>query len=164
MATSTLGTASRSPLYMAPARAGEAGPAAAGPAAGASGGARVVLYIEDEPLNVLLMEEVFRTQPGWTLHVAHDGASGVEMARRLRPQLALIDMNLPDMSGLEVLRRLRGDPATAGQLCVALSADAMGEQISAARAAGFDEYWTKPIDLTRLLDDVRRVIDRTHGR
>jgi CheY-like chemotaxis protein len=58
-----------------------------------------------------------------------------------------------------VLGRLRSQAATAQLLCVALSADAMGEQIAAARAAGFDDYWTKPIDLTRLLDNVRRVID-----
>jgi signal transduction histidine kinase/CheY-like chemotaxis protein len=141
---------------------GEAAQPAGGVAADTPG--RVVLYIEDEPLNVLLIEEVFRTQLGWTLHVAHDGRSGVELAARLRPDLALIDMNLPDMNGLEVLRRLRADPTTADLLCVALSADAMSEQIAAARAAGFDDYWTKPIDLTRLLDSVRRVIDERGGR
>jgi CheY-like chemotaxis protein len=81
------------------------------------------------------------------------------MAAKARPDLALIDMNLPDMNGLGVLGRLRSQAATAQLLCVALSADAMGEQIAAARAAGFDDYWTKPIDLTRLLDNVRRVID-----
>jgi len=122
-------------------------------------GGRVVLYIEDEPLNVLLMEEVFRMQPGWTLHVAHDGGSGVEMAVQLRPDLTLIDMNLPDMNGLEVLNRLRNQPVTADLLCVALSADALNEQIAAALAAGFDDYWTKPIDLNRLIEEVRRVID-----
>ncbi len=155
-------------LAMAAAGAGvDAGPGEApgpGGGAGAATPGRGVLYIEDEPLNVLLMEEVFRTQPGWTLHVAHDGASGVELASRIQPDLALIDMNLPDMNGLEVLRRLRADPSTAGLLCVALSADAMSEQIAAARAAGFDDYWTKPIDLTRLLDSVRRVIDERGGR
>jgi PAS domain S-box-containing protein len=128
------------------------------PRATANGG-RVVLYIEDEPLNVLLMEEVFRTQPGWTLHVAHDGGSGVDLAASVRPDLVLIDMNLPDMNGLEVLRRLQAQPVTAGLLCVALSADAMSEQIAAARAAGFDDYWTKPIDLTRLIDRMREAID-----
>jgi PAS domain S-box-containing protein len=122
-------------------------------------GGRVVLYVEDEPLNVLLMEEVFRTQPGWTLHVAHDGGGGVELATQVQPDLALIDMNLPDMNGLEVLRRLRAQPATADLLCVALSADALNEQIAAALAAGFDDYWTKPIDLNRLIEEVRRVID-----
>jgi PAS domain S-box-containing protein len=163
-AHSTPGRGSRFSLQLAAAGTGDgaggalpAGSVPSGDIVGAGG--RVVLYIEDEPLNVLLMEEVFRTQPGWTLHVAHDGASGVEMAAKVRPDLALIDMNLPDMNGLGVLGRLRSQAATAQLLCVALSADAMGEQIAAARAAGFDDYWTKPIDLTRLLDNVRRVID-----
>ncbi len=120
---------------------------------------RQVLYIEDEPLNVLLMQEVFRAQPAWTLHVAEDGESGVQAALRLRPDLALIDMNLPDINGLEVLRRLRGQPATQGLRCIALSADAMHEQIRTARAAGFDDYWTKPFDLTRLLAAVAQAFD-----
>lgn len=148
-------------LLAAPADADRAAPAAGAAAVvgDVPSGGRVVLYIEDEPLNVLLMEEVFRTQPGWTLHVAHDGASGVELAQRAQPDLVLIDMNLPDMNGMEVLRRLRADSVTAGLLCVALSADAMSEQIAAARAAGFDDYWTKPIDLAHLLDGVRQAID-----
>lgn len=112
---------------------------------------RHILYVEDEPLNVLLMEEVFRTQPHWHLHVATDGAAGLALAQTQALDLALIDMNLPDMSGMEVLRRLRADPATETLSCVALSADALNEQIEVARAAGFDDYWTKPIDLQRLV-------------
>lgn len=120
---------------------------------------RQVLYIEDEPLNVLLMQEVFRAQPAWTLHVAEAGEAGVAAALRLRPDLALIDMNLPDINGLEVLRRLRAHPDTRELRCIALSADAMQDQISAARAAGFDDYWTKPIDLTQLLASVAQAFE-----
>lgn len=126
-------------------------PAAACGSGSAAEPSRQVLYVEDEPLNVVLMQEIFRGQPAWTLHVARDGTEGVEMAREVRPDLALIDMNLPDFNGIEVLRRLRADPALKGLRCIALSADAMADQISAAREAGFDDYWTKPIDLTRLL-------------
>jgi PAS domain S-box-containing protein len=121
---------------------------------------RQILYIEDEPLNVLLMQEVFRAQPAWTLHVAEEGVLGVEAALRLQPDLTLIDMNLPDIHGMEVLRRLRGHPDTRGLRCVALSADAMEDQIQAARTAGFDDYWTKPIDLNRLLRSVADAIER----
>ncbi len=113
--------------------------------------ARNVLYIEDEPLNVILMQEVFRTREGWTLHVAEDGARGLQMAHAMKPDLLLIDMNLPDTNGLAIIGKLRSDPATAGLRCVAFSADAMREQIEAARAAGFDDYWTKPIDLKKVL-------------
>jgi CheY-like chemotaxis protein len=118
-----------------------------------------VLYIEDEALNVLLMQEVFRAQSAWTLHVAEDGEAGVQAALRLRPDLILIDMNLPDINGLEVLRRLRAHPDTRALRCIAVSADAMQEQIRAARAAGFDDYLTKPIDLTRLLASVARAFN-----
>jgi PAS domain S-box-containing protein len=119
---------------------------------------REVLYIEDEPLNAVLMEEVFRTQPQWHLLLAEDGASGVRIARESQPDLVLIDMNLPDMNGLTLIRRLRADPLTRRLCCIALSADAMREQIEAAMAAGFDDYWTKPIDVHRVLGDLMRLL------
>jgi PAS domain S-box-containing protein len=119
---------------------------------------REVLYIEDEPLNAILMEEVFRTQPNWTLRVAEDGASGLRVARETLPDLLLIDMNLPDMNGLTLIRRLRAEPMTRRLCCIALSADAMREQIEAAMAAGFDDYWTKPIDVHRVLGDLMRLL------
>lgn len=111
-----------------------------------------VLYIEDEPLNAILMQEAFRGRPAWTLHLAEDGAQGLDMARRLLPDLLLIDVNLPDMSGLDVVSALRADPATSALRCVAFSADALKEQIDTALGAGFDDYWTKPIDLQRMLE------------
>ncbi|MBS0447115.1 MAG: PAS domain-containing protein [Proteobacteria bacterium] len=111
---------------------------------------RHVLYIEDEPLNVLLMQEVFRRNAQWVLHTARDGTEGLALTRSLRPDLLLVDINLPDISGIAIIRALRADPATAELHCIALSADAMSEQIDAARAAGFDDYWTKPIDVTQL--------------
>jgi PAS domain S-box-containing protein len=121
-------------------------------------GPREVLYIEDEPLNMVLMEEVFRSQPDWTLLVADDGATGARIAREARPDLILIDMNLPDTNGLALIQRLRQDPSTRPLKCIALSADAMREQIDAALAAGFDDYWTKPIDVRRVLNDLGRLL------
>jgi len=123
-------------------------------ASAARTGPREVLYIEDEPLNMVLMEEVFRTRPEWTLLVADDGATGMRIARASRPDLVLIDMNLPDTNGLALIRLLRGDPRTRLLRCIALSADAMSEQIDAALAAGFDDYWTKPIDVQQVLRDL----------
>ena len=119
---------------------------------------REVLYIEDEPVNAILMEEVFRTRPHWTLQVAENGTRGALIAREAQPDLVLIDMNLPDMHGLTLIHRLRDDPATRHLRCIALSADAMSEQIGAALAAGFDDYWTKPIDVTRVLSDLTRLL------
>lgn len=110
-----------------------------------------VLYIEDEPLNVVLMQEVFRGHPQWQLAVAGDAREGLALAHRHRPDLLLVDMNLPDAHGLELIGRLRADPVTARTACVALSADAMPEQIRAALDAGFDDYWTKPIDVPTII-------------
>ena len=121
---------------------------------------RHVLYIEDEPLNAILMQEVFRTRPQWTLHLAEDGARGLQLARRLKPDLLLIDINLPDMDGLQVVSKLRADHRTARLRCVAFSADAMREQVDAAMKAGFDDYWTKPIDLKRMLELLSQQLGR----
>lgn len=110
-----------------------------------------LLYIEDNQVNVLLVRELLALRPGVVLHVATDGQTGVTLARDLRPDLVLVDMHLPDFDGHEVLRRLRSDPLTAGLRCVALSANAMPQDVSRAREAGFDDYWTKPIDIRRFL-------------
>jgi CheY-like chemotaxis protein len=123
---------------------------ASSPAASAGRPPRRVLYIEDEPLNALLMTEMFRGHEGWSLQIENDGASGLRAAREDAPELLLIDMNLPDMTGLELIERLRADPATAKLPCIALSADAMPEQARAARQAGFDDYWTKPISIAQM--------------
>jgi PAS domain S-box-containing protein len=117
---------------------------------------RTVLYIEDEPLNQMLLQEVFKARPQWQLWVAGDATSGLARLQDGLPDLLLIDMNLPDMNGLQLIRRVRADPATAALACVALSADAMQSQIDAALAAGYDAYWTKPIHVTRVLDDLSR--------
>jgi CheY-like chemotaxis protein/two-component sensor histidine kinase len=122
-------------------------------------GKRCVLYIEDEPINVMLMEEIFRRQPAWTLRVATDGQQGLQLARTHQPDLLLIDMNLPDMNGLELLRQLRADAATQQLRCVVLSADAQPEQVSTALAAGFSDYWTKPIDVPLVLGKLAKCLE-----
>jgi PAS domain S-box-containing protein len=119
---------------------------------------RQVLYIEDEPLNVLLMREVFRARPQWELQVVTDGSGGLAAVRAQRYDLLLIDMNLPDMSGLTLIRALRADVRSSGLHCIALSADAMQTQIDAALAAGFDGYWTKPINVAHILDGLGKVL------
>ena len=110
-----------------------------------------VLYIEDNPVNVLLVEEMVALRSHVALRCAADGASGVAAAIASPPEVVLVDMQLPDMDGFEVLRRLRAEPALAGTVLVALSANAMPEDVARARAAGFDDYWTKPIEVDRFL-------------
>lgn len=119
---------------------------------------RHVIYIEDEDVNILLMEEVFKLLPSWALTIARNGADGMQQAVEHRPDLVLIDMNLPDMNGIQVITALRANGATRHLCCIALSADAMSEQAQAALRAGFDEYWTKPIDIRGVLRELSRAI------
>jgi len=106
-----------------------------------------LLYIEDNPVNLMIVQELLAQRPDLQLHTASDGLSGVSVALSQRPDLILVDMQLPDIDGHEVLRRLRADEATAAIPCISLSANAMPEDIERALHAGFDDYWTKPLDL-----------------
>ncbi|MBT9493733.1 MAG: response regulator [Paucibacter sp.] len=99
-----------------------------------------LLYIEDNPVNILVVEELVKSRPALTLVCEIDGTSGLARARSMRPDLILLDMQLPDFDGYEVLARLRADP-DAG-----VAANAMQEDKRRAEAAGFLAYWTKPID------------------
>ncbi len=105
-----------------------------------------LLYIEDNPVNLMIVAELLARRRDLTLATARDGASGVRTAQAQQPDLVLVDMQLPDFDGLEVLRRLRADERTAAIPCIAVSANAMPDDIDAALAAGFADYWTKPLD------------------
>jgi PAS domain S-box-containing protein len=116
-----------------------------------------LLYIEDNPVNALLVEEMVRGHAGLQIESVASGLAGVARAQALQPDLILIDMQLPDIDGHEVLARLRAQPSTAGIRCVALSANAMPEDIARAMAAGFADYWTKPIKMSSFLAALDRL-------
>lgn len=111
----------------------------------------LVLYIEDNAVNVLLVEALVAQLPGLRLVSEPTGEAGVARARTLRPDLILVDMQLPDFDGIEVLRQLRAQTETADIPCIALSANAMPDDIAQALASGFDAYWTKPIRFKEFL-------------
>ncbi len=115
-----------------------------------------LLYIEDNSVNVLLVEELVKSLAGLRIASEGTGAAGIARARALRPDLVLIDMQLPDFDGFEVLRQMRAHPETAGIPCIALSANAMPDDIERGLAAGFDDYWTKPIKFKPFLDALDR--------
>jgi signal transduction histidine kinase len=120
-----------------------------------------VLYVEDDEVNQILMEQAFETQPDWQLQCADTGAEGLAKAMQGEPDLILLDMNLPDMSGLEVFRRIRSDPRSRHIRCVAVSADALPSQIDRALTEGFDDYWTKPIDLPHVIGRLKTLLRST---
>jgi CheY-like chemotaxis protein len=137
---------------------------APGPAVHADPGrAGQVLYIEDNPVNQILVEELVRGHAGLAIESSSTGMAGVARAALLRPDLILIDIQLPDIDGFEVIRRLRDEPATAGIPCIALSANAMAEDIARALAAGFEDYWTNPIAFGSFLSALDRLFPARHA-
>ena len=122
-----------------------------------------ILYIEDNPVNVLLVEELIASRDDLAIVSVGTGAEGVSQARALLPDLVLVDMQLPDFDGFEVLRRLRAQPDTAELTCIALSANAMPEDIALALKAGFSDYWTKPINLRAFLASLAAVFPPREG-
>ncbi|HSI58206.1 MAG TPA: ATP-binding protein, partial [Ideonella sp.] len=122
-----------------------------------------VVYVEDNPVNEMLVREMLSLRPQVQLETAHDGRSGIARVLALRPDVVLLDLQLPDISGLEVLRLLRMEPALAGSSFVALSANAMPDDVRHALAQGFDDYWTKPLDLLRFLAAID-ALALQHGR
>jgi CheY-like chemotaxis protein len=118
----------------------------------------IVLYVEDNRVNFLLVEQLLRIWSLVELHHAEDGATALEVARAVQPDLVILDLHLPDMNGLEVLRRLREEPAFARARVAILSASVMPGDVAAAREAGAVEYWTKPLHVHRFLKDVQRLL------
>ena len=122
-----------------------------------------VLYVEDNPVNLLLVQELLALRPAIRLHTAPDGISGVRAAAEIHPRLILLDLQLPDIHGMEVMRRIHALPGMADTTCVALSANAIPEDVAQARAAGFADYWTKPIDFAMFLAGIDRFLAQLQG-
>ncbi len=128
--------------------------AAASPRPHAPRGERshTLLYVEDNPANLKLVERIVARHPDIRLLTAVNGNSGVEIARVSRPEVILMDINLPDISGYEALAILRSDPATAHIPIIAVSANAMPHDIERSLKAGFFRYITKPIKVGEFME------------
>jgi CheY-like chemotaxis protein len=116
-----------------------------------SNGSARVLYVEDSEPNFRLIENVLRDRPGTDLLWADTGEKGFEIARTQSPRLVLLDLDLPDMHGIQLLERLQAQPETAHTPVVVISADATPSQIERMLSAGARNYLTKPFDLRRFL-------------
>jgi PAS domain S-box-containing protein len=112
---------------------------------------RTLLYVEDNPANLMLIEQLVARRPDMRLLSARDGNVGIQLARANQPEVILMDINLPGISGTEALRILRDDPATAHIPVVALSANAMPRDIEKGLEAGFFRYLTKPIKVNEFM-------------
>jgi len=125
---------------------------------------RIVHYVEDNETNVEVMRGILAQRPQVQMEVSVNGAQAQQAIRRNLPDLVLLDMHLPDLSGLELLQRLKADPATAEVPIVVVSADATAAQIDAALQAGASLYLTKPVSVSELLAAVDDVLERTETR
>jgi CheY-like chemotaxis protein len=117
-----------------------------------------VLYIEDDPVNFTLVERILEFRPALKLMHARSGGDGLDLAQAHQPKLILLDLNLPDMHGSEVLRQLQREPATANVPVVVLSADATPSQIERLLTAGARNYLTKPFDIDPFLAVVDEMV------
>lgn len=113
-----------------------------------------VLYVEDNPLNVMLMQSAFELRPDLQLHVAIDGKSAVSLATQLRPALLLLDLNLPDCHGLDLLAQLRTVPGWEAIPAIALTAE---PEVGVSQTS-LEAVWHKPLRIPTLLTRLDRIL------
>jgi PAS domain S-box-containing protein len=123
-----------------------------------------VLCIEDNPANMRLVERILAERPNLQLLSANVPSLGLEMALVHQPALILLDINLPEMDGFEVMRRLRENPATRDIPVLAISANAMPDDLRRGKAAGFVDYLTKPLDISVFLAAIDAALAQTIGK
>ena len=117
-----------------------------------------LLYVEDNPANLKLVQEIIRFRPGMRLLTAPDAQLGLEMARAHLPDIILMDVNLPGMSGLEAVRVLRADERTGKIPVIALTANAMPRDVERGMAAGFFRYLIKPINIDEFTEAINSTL------
>ena len=120
---------------------------------------RTLLYVEDNPANLKLVEQLIARRPDMQLLSARDGNVGIQLARASQPDVILMDINLPGISGIEALKILREDAATSHIPVVALSANAMPRDIEKGLQAGFFRYMTKPIKVAEFMDTLEVALE-----
>ena len=121
-----------------------------------------ILLVEDNEMNRdMLSRRLIRK--GYEVVCALDGGAGVELATGSKPDLILMDMSLPVLSGWDATAQLKGDPATRAIPIIALTAHAMASDQERARAVGCDDYDTKPVDLQRLLGKIEALLANRQG-
>jgi CheY-like chemotaxis protein len=120
-----------------------------------------VLYVEDNRINAILFEEAVRLCGGVELRIAESGAEALAIARAWQPEVLVLDAHLPDTDGYALLPRLRALPELSGVPAYMCTADAVEHEERRAAAAGFSGYWSKPIDVGRVMDALNDLRQQT---
>jgi PAS domain S-box-containing protein len=139
--------------------AGSTMPAELVPQAQGSAALRTLLYVEDNPANLMLVEQIIAGHPHIHMLSAHDGNLGIALARAHLPDVILMDINLPGISGYQALKILREDPLTAHIPVLAISANAMPRDIEKGLEAGFFRYLTKPIKVNEFMEALNMALE-----
>ena len=119
----------------------------------------LILIVEDNPKNLKLVRDTLQVK-GYQTIEAETGEEGVRLAHERQPALILMDIQLPGITGVEALQRLRADPATQHTPVVAVTASVMPQDRTRIMAAGFDGFQGKPISVRELLATVREILDK----
>ncbi len=121
---------------------------------------KVILIVDDEPLNLKLLHVWLQKKGGYTTLEAIDGKQGVEMARAQRPDIILMDKNMPIMDGLEATRILKKDESTKAIPIIAISSSVMKGDRETILESGCDDYISKPVDIYKVLEIVSQYTQR----
>ncbi|WP_236953994.1 PAS domain-containing protein [Marinobacter salinus] len=124
---------------------------------------RTILYVEDNPANLKLVSQILARVPHLRLLTAHTGALGLELAQTRKPDLILLDINLPGMDGYQVLEALKANENLQATPIVAITANAMPRDVGRGKAAGFTDYLTKPLNIRQFLDKINPLLESTKG-
>jgi two-component system cell cycle response regulator DivK len=119
--------------------------------------AKTILYVEDNELNRKIVRDLLK-RTAYRLIEAHDGEAGVAMALEQRPDLVLMDIQLPKISGMDAIRRLRAEPATAATPIIAITSFALSGDEQKAKDAGATAYLAKPYSPFDLLSMIRKLL------
>ena len=130
---------------------------------GTAGEKLTLLYVEDNPANLKLVERLLKRRPEIALVSAPTPGHGLELAKRQKPDLVMLDINLPDMDGYELLARFKANPAMANIDYLALSANATPQDVEAGLTAGFADYMTKPIVVDTFLATIDKFTSKVRG-
>ncbi|MBD3610414.1 MAG: response regulator [Gammaproteobacteria bacterium] len=123
-----------------------------------------VLYIEDSHVNHMVMERMILSRPGFDYQHASTGQRGLDILENMAPDIVLLDMNLPDMHGMDVYRQIRQNPSLSTIPVIAVSADAMRHDVKAAIKQGLSAYVTKPVKMDSFLDNMDAVLARHRSK
>jgi CheY-like chemotaxis protein len=120
-----------------------------------------ILYVEDNEDNIYMLRMRLELLEGFEVLVANDGAEGLVIAGREKPDIILMDLNMPVVNGWDATKQLKAAPETRAIPVIALSAHAMAGEREKALAAGCDDFESKPLDLDRLVGKIRHALSRS---